>query len=466
MKRKILSLFSLIFFTVSCVSASSSETTMLVNTVTPQQALENLNARESTLPYIVMPINTVEPLDSKTNLTKEQTFERITTIINQDFQDYLIQDILMFDDIVITYYSNKVILAKYNKTEGSLEYIPFPDTELLNNVYDYLKINDYDYPPIPKDFLVALQSNTFDYDKYTKTKKLDDTELSKYIDMYHKEQYKNQDFPQDVMLNGYKFDISNDNKEDIILEEIYGTNHYRRIYYFLNGESHGQFYNSNTQATAHLLDYENTNYLVQEDSYLINGDTSLFYINNSKDVPKKISLHFDNYNIGFNLINQSYAKGYENIPIYIIDSAQKSLNCNENVTGSAETLVLLPNDRNSFRDPIFSHKGDYNNDGKIETIFKSNVLLSSYGSFMLLKTEDTKLQELLDITYKDNQLYPQSIYLDKTEYGNILMVALGYDDEVSKIIAYKITDNNYLEVGSINLEPINFKQISSTTLND
>ncbi len=264
---------------------------------------------------------------------------------------------------------------------------------------------------------------------------------------------------------GYRIDYNNDGQEDILLMLDEGSGHY--IYeYKLKGIGKDKYEIDVTSQlgmegfnSTHILNYEGLNYILNSgysivDS-LVNDLTYITIDNNNKEQIKTKQLA--NYLMGYE-IKQSWSKdGYNEIIEHMKSNLHVANMSSICTMGSAENNVQVI--ATDFLGDAYIVEADYNNDNKLDKIRKSIGYLSSREMYAIGSEENNQeLEQLINnIAFEEGSV--ETIFLDKTIYGNILIIANGENDRIQCLRAFKITELGAELIGRIDLETINFIKV-------
>ncbi len=446
-------------------------------------------------------INTTETSTSQLNESKQPLFpiEEITftikngnQLVNEgdknkninileqltlDYKPYSIYEVVLYEDfaentdLVVLYFDPyKMIFANYK--DGKLEYIPLPDEELLTQIniwedFGSFKVGNFDIA------FLHFVYNSFKENKYdevldqlstTDYPQLSEDEIDKWAEYYVTVNGNVDPFLDRTSVeNAYYFDFNNDGILDILFITSEGSGRYAHQY-VLQGTGDDKYiisHDAELNDSYHLiapLTYNDTNYLLN--SYTFEGSpviySSIAYIKSNGDTTNtKNSINVTNYLAGYKTTKTWTAEGYDNLKNYMLSRLGTANICSHSVMGTAETTST--EDNGKFVD-VYNATGDYNNDGKDDNIQKIYGYFGDQYGFVRTNSDDQTINDTLDSLSTDG--LKTTVFLDETEYGNLLFVAHGVYGRLENVNVFKITGETSELVGSIDLESINFTKIS------
>ncbi len=473
----------------SCSTASENTTTEN----TPVETTTQQNLDFSPFKNIVFTIKNGAETTGET--FNDGDIQKNYDILNKLKSDYvIIYNVVLYEnfadntDLVVAYTDmNKMLLLTLK--DGELEYITLPEEELLTQLYTLEGFDTYDLEYIPEDFADFLHDN-FEKDSYASVFNLSLPQMSpeetvKWATYYEEHSAPSDYFDKNNVVKGYKFDYNNDGIEDIFLETNEGSAHYAYPYW-LQGTGNENYvvttdailFESSTSITP--ISYNDINYTVQtsiSDNPIIHA--SVCYVGVFENNKNGIAVtSVDNYLPGYKLINTWTADGYDGFDDYMLTRISTANIATTSAMGTAETNVEPVGSEtqeayNSATGKIetvelplvdgYSVTADYNNDGTQDKITKKY----SYASGGLLSwvdfaSEDSTLATTLNQLECSNGPIGTklAVFLDETEYGNILFVATGNYGIVRTLDAYKITGDTTELIGTVNLDHINLTKLS------
>ncbi len=368
------------------------------------------------------------------------------------------------EHLVVAHLKNKkVVLGEYDFE--NLNYVMFPKEELLDDVYSFEGIYNYNFNFIPKEFLLDLQNNNFDYDENLVGVELNKEEFTYWVDEYYK-QY-NEIFPNyealDVINNGYKVDITNDGLDDIVLTAVLGNGGFEYIETIVNNGNGNyklvkpNYINNYDFDGKRIFSYKDENYIVTFGYGPANFGKQLVNMKAENNEITQQIFNFENYDIGFAITNEWSKNGYEKVIKHIKTRAFLGNTSKPSVMGIAETWTAKDGIYNLEYEVI----ADYNNDGVKDKVLKGLTGTNRLGDMIFMESDDQKLGEILnEILYKSNNAgIPQCVFLDQTEYGNVLIIAYGFEGEIYNFCAYKIVGYEYELIGKVDVETIDFETV-------
>ncbi len=386
--------------------------------------------------------------------------------------DFNVQSVKVFDGyfdfgrLIVAYCENqKVVLAKESLEDGKLSYIIFPDKALLDKFYELEGIYNYKFEDVPKDLLVNLQNNNFDYEKYRTGEGLTSEELEKWNKVYDNLNGRpNYEKPLKYFQTGWFVDITNNGKMDVVAREIIGTGNFTNTDYIINkgNENYvtGFNYGNEGFGPMEVIKYKDLNYVVNyeygtmNDYETANGGKYLTYFTMKNQNPNKRVFKFSNYDIGYEVEDSWYEEGYENIVPYLKDRAFVSMKSDLNFIGTGEIGDEISG----------TTSADYDNDGVSEVVTKTTSGGHYSGDYVLLESKESNLDNVFGEIIK--HYFIQSAFLDETEYGNVLIVAYGNHNDIVDVKAFKIEGDDFKQIGELDVKTINFETVEEVKLDN
>ncbi len=469
-----------IFLLSSCTNGKSQETKADDTTTKAldPQVEDILNVNSNIIFTIKNEDEIVGTTSTDSNPQKNADIIQIVT------KDYMVDKINLYEnfselpestDLVVMYaYNKKMYLASYK--DGVLDYIPTPSEKLIDKVYAYENFGTYKSKVFPNKLLDILynavnQNDTSIISNYA-VQPLSSSETVSWVDYYNKHNNNQGEFYIDSanVSDSYKFDFNNDNIEDIIFIDKEGADKvsFVKLLQGNGDDTYSVVVDHNLYRGYHdvtPISYKGKNYLIN--SYLQENNPldsiSAFYItsdNTSNGTSNLLQVaDINRYSFGYNITNTSTTKGYDNFADdYMIDRLKLANIATYKVMGTAETNVeIVPT---TYFGDGYSPTSDYTNNGTDDTIIKmsGHEDITSIW-FVKVDSEDKALSNTIHKLINDGGFSPLSIFLDKTEYGNILFIANGYNSNIHSLNAYKITGEETELVGTVNLESINHVKV-------
>ncbi len=472
--KKIISIILSSMLLSSCTNQSTNDVQIEPPTITAI----------SQSPYSIEDISFSIKTDNKVTGTSvnDGDYDKNADILNKlvsDFKTSNIENVVLYENFtdnsdLVVLYTNlyKIVLGEYR--DGKLTYIPLPTEDLLTKVSTLEGFDTYEVDTFPKDFLDFIYTR-FQQNKYnevigklltTDYPTLSPEEIDKWVEYYAD---KNGDvdpyLERYAVETAYKFDFNNDSILDIMFITTEGSGHYAHDY-ILQGVGADEYiisHDGSLTGDFHFIapfSYRGVNYTFKsitfEDSSIVS--TCISYVTNTGDntnTQTKISV--SNYLSGYKITNTWTADGYYNLEDYMVSRLDLANIPSHSVMGTAETTTTL--DNGEFVD-TYSVTGDYNNDGKDDSMEKIYGYFGNYSGFIVVNTTAQTLNNALDSLEDDGiSIDTPSVFLDKTEYGNLLFVTYGSNERLYKLNVFKLTGETSQLVGTINLEQINLTKI-------
>ncbi len=414
----------------------------------------------------------IEYGDKEKNLAilKELTYyyDISNIVVYEDFENKNFND---NEDLVIGYtYLNKMILGKY--TDGKVEYISLPDEELLETIYTLEGFDTYSSEVFPQELLdlfhTSYQNDSYaDVYKYTVPKIAKDEVVT--WTTYYNEHANNAPVNFNMgITNGYNVDFNNDGIEDILIITNEGSGYYA-YEYRLQGVGDGSYVVSTdaelTEGYQFIVPivFNDKSYIVHanDTAYNTQLSTSICYITSNGDNTNSLEVAtVSNYVPSYKVLDTWASPKYEDMDDYILSRINVANIASPKAMGTAETNVEAV--VTDFSE-VYNVTADYNNDGKEDSVSKDfGYFMGGTISYLEILSDDTALSDTLNQLNSDTNGTKITLFLDETDYGNIVLAANGTYNRIGTINAYKITGNKVDLIGTVNFDNVNFTRIETT----